>query len=532
MKKFRMIFAIIMATVLLFADLPVAASAKSLLVNEVSTTRELKAVLKEVTEGRINIVTGSRTKIKIPVGDYSKIDFLVDAPKATISNRGRIKSLTVGETGVLTAKYGDGGLTIKNYGEITTLKVKVKTNLTIAQDGTIGTIKLYDPANLNIKGSSTEQLKITVKKAAKDAKIVSSVPAKIKRKTDKKSAEDDAQSLFSAERLQTMASIKKLTDYDELNIYTMEVFYDYNLDNLTPVGMYDNQAMLNTILEEAMPGVGANITAPQYGCSAFTLKADDGKVYMGRNYDFRFDSSAMQVYCHPKDGYASVGYAALDNLGFNDPFASSANTAACLAAPFVCLDGMNEKGVSIAVLTLSSEPTAQKTGKPVLATPILIRMVLDRAATTKEAIDLIAQYDCFATSGRDYHYYITDASGDGVVVEWDCEKADRPMVVTPLRTITNYYAMYEDQVEPYKVHEKYGRGRERRDHIEETIEAAAGNTSLTTAWDAAKSASQKPDPTSIVSNTQWTVIYNNTDKTHEFVLHRNWDDVFKFDKLW
>jgi len=29
---------------------------------------------------------------------------------------------------------------------------------------------------------------------------------------------------------------------------------------------------------------------------------------------------------------------------------------ATLTAPFICLDGMNEKGVSIAVLTLDSEP--------------------------------------------------------------------------------------------------------------------------------------------------------------------------------
>ena len=93
---------------------------------------------------------------------------------------------------------------------------------------------------------------------------------------------------------------------------------------------------------------------------------------------------------------------------------------------------LNEKGVSIAVLTLDSEPTNQDTGKPVLATTMAIRLVLDRAATTAEAVELLQQYDMFATSGRDYHFYITDAAGDGRVIEYDCDDPARPMVVTQM----------------------------------------------------------------------------------------------------
>ena len=80
---------------------------------------------------------------------------------------------------------------------------------------------------------------------------------------------------------------------------------------------------------------------------------------------------------------------------------------------------MNEKGVSIAVLTLDSEPVHQNTGRPVIGTTLVIRLILDRAATTEEAVELLNQYDMFATSGRDYHFYITDASGDGRVVEYE-----------------------------------------------------------------------------------------------------------------
>ena len=82
--------------------------------------------------------------------------------------------------------------------------------------------------------------------------------------------------------------------------------------------------------------------------------------------------------------------------------------------------------------TLDSEPVHQNTGKPVIGTTLVIRLILDRAATTEEAVELLNQYDMFATSGRDYHFYITDASGDGRVVEYDCESETREMVATPI----------------------------------------------------------------------------------------------------
>lgn len=338
--------------------------------------------------------------------------------------------------------------------------------------------------------------------------------------------------MLSEERMQTIASIQKLSDYDDgLNLYSMEVFYDYNIDNLTPVGELTDQGMVELLFNEALPGVSVNIEAPNFGCTAFTLNADDGKVYMGRNYDFKYDTSAMMCYCHPKDGYSSVCFSALSNMGFSDPFASEENLAACLAAPLIPLDGMNEKGLAIAVLTLSSEPTHQNTGKPTLPTPVLIRLVLDRCATTEEAVDLISHYDYTATSGRDYHYYITDASGDGRVVEWDCEKEDRPLVVTPIRTITNYYGMYEDKVVSGQKNGIYGQGKERRDRVEAVIEAAGSATGKETAWEGVMAASTAPNPESIISNTQWSVVYDVSDLTHEFSLHRHWEDRFSFDTL-
>ena len=144
-------------------------------------------------------------------------------------------------------------------------------------------------------------------------------------------------------RFQTISSIQKVTDYDEYNLYRMDVKYDYDLDRLIEYGITDNQSFVDAIVKEALPILPVHIKAPDFGCSAFTLQEADGNVLMGRNYDFKRDTSAMLVYCEPKDGYKSVAFAALDNISANIPDASMKKKLATLTAPFICLDGMNEK---------------------------------------------------------------------------------------------------------------------------------------------------------------------------------------------
>ena len=113
-------------------------------------------------------------------------------------------------------------------------------------------------------------------------------------------------------RIQTMNSIEKLSDYDDgYNLYRMEVKYDYSLDDVISYGIKDNQTMIDAILKDALPLLPVKIEAPSFGCTAFTLTDADGDVHMGRNYDFKNNTSAMLVYCAPKNGYRSVATAAL-----------------------------------------------------------------------------------------------------------------------------------------------------------------------------------------------------------------------------
>ena len=328
-----------------------------------------------------------------------------------------------------------------------------------------------------------------------------------------------------AGRIKTMSSIQKITDYsDGYNLYRMNVDYDYQLDDIIKRGITDDQSMIDAILAEVLPLLPVKIKAPKFGCTAFTLTDENGQTHMGRNYDFKRDTSAMLVYCTPKNGYKSVAFAAMDNVSATVPDENLKKKLASLTAPFICLDGMNEKGVSIAVLTLDSTPVHHNTGKPTIATTLAIRLVLDRAATTQEAVDLLRGYDMFATSGRDYHFYITDASGDGRAVEYDCESPTRELVDTKIEAITNFYALYKEKVLPNQKNGIYGHGRERYNAVMEVLEAQSPYTDATV-WDALKASSQDANPVDITSNTQWSINFNNTARTASIAIRRNWQDV-------
>lgn len=330
-------------------------------------------------------------------------------------------------------------------------------------------------------------------------------------------------------RLQTISTIKKLTDYEDgYNLYSMTIKYDYSTQDIIDQKITDTESYVEAVIKEAFPLLPVKIEVPSYGCSAFRASNDSGEMIMGRNYDFKLDTSCMLVYCNPKDGYKSMGFAALDNIGADDATAGLSKKMACLTSPFLCNDGINEKGVSIAVLTLDSEPTDQNTEREKITTSLAIRLVLDHAATTQEAIELLEKYDMNASNGRDYHFFISDASGNSVVAEYDCDDPQRTLTITPIQAITNFYGMYMEKVAPNQKNGKYGLGRERYDRIMEIINDHDGILSEEDAWYILKKVSSDRDPENVTSNTQWSIIYNNSELTADVVIRRNWEDHSTF----
>lgn len=98
----------------------------------------------------------------------------------------------------------------------------------------------------------------------------------------------------------------------------------------------------------------------------------------------------------------------------------------------------------------------------------------------------------------------------------------------PAREITNYYALYADEVSPNRRNGELGHGKERADAIAAVLDAASGAITVDVAREALKAAAQEPNPDDVTGNTQWSVVFNDTDLTADIAIRRAWDDVYSF----
>ena len=217
--------------------------------------------------------------------------------------------------------------------------------------------------------------------------------------------------------LNTLSSIEKKNEHP---LYTMEYEGDYGLDEFLKVGANNDQELVEFVVDRILKGLPLEINIPSLGCSTFLEKNAEPDGYLfGRNFDLTY-SPGMFVRTKPDDGYASISMVNLGFIGYGkeklpDTMLDSLLT---LAAPYAPLDGMNEKGLCVGVLLIDTEPTNQQTEKIDITTTTAIRMLLDKAATVEEAVELLSQYDMHSSANSCYHFQIADASGKSVVVEY------------------------------------------------------------------------------------------------------------------
>lgn len=353
------------------------------------------------------------------------------------------------------------------------------------------------------------------------------------------------------EQLKSIESITKVAD----NYYLMNYTYDYDLDTLlasntgnsTTVGLLlysiadvflqlnpENKKLIadlglytdidNKLVSKAMKKLIGSFKS--FGCTTFNATTPEGDAVFARNYDY-MDSPAMTVWTNPKDGYASVSTVSLYFLGYSGEFLpdSLVTSLLTLIAPYMPVDGMNEKGLSIGILELETPETFQQTEKKDITTTAVIRTVLDHAATVDEAVKIFNSYDMhdLLGVGCTYHYQVADANGDTAIIEY---VNGETTVLRPDETgtlvATNFWLSMG-------VDDPNGAGHDRY----ETAKAMLAKKNYIVTEDEAMDIL---DATHIeneslhgfICSTVWSVVYNNTDKTFDISSMYDFNNVYSF----
>ena len=294
-------------------------------------------------------------------------------------------------------------------------------------------------------------------------------------------------------------TVRKLED----GLYSMEYIGDYGFDDfIAKGGASSDSAVADYLVEYLSRGFFKNegsIRAGNFGCSTICVFDQNGGMLFGRNYDWEL-CRAMIVHSKPQGGYESISTCCLDFLGFDEeysPDGSMMERMQSLAAIYVPLDGMNEKGLVVADLMAGDhEETHQQTNKPDLTTTTAIRLLLDRAASVDEAITLLGQYDMNSSIGSAHHLSIADASGKSVVVEY----VNGEMLVAETKVVTNHYI---------SACTKQGTGSEQSHLRYDTLCAHTGPADKMDVRDLLKSVAQMnyPQTAGSYEKTMWSIVY-------------------------
>lgn len=211
-----------------------------------------------------------------------------------------------------------------------------------------------------------------------------------------------------------LATIYNIEDIDgKGRLYEVHYTADYKLDEALRANISSAMDLFDFVgqhLYDSIPRMEGNGEISfMPGCSAFAVNDKaTGNYLMGRNYDFCHTDtstgtkkyipiSVFVVHTAPEGGKKSISFVDGLNLGYAQGAYSDGLTdlSTLVGLPYAALDGINEDSFAIGVLSLNEAPTMQNDPtKTNIGTTVAIRMLLDRASTVKDAINMLKNITC------------------------------------------------------------------------------------------------------------------------------------------
>lgn len=322
--------------------------------------------------------------------------------------------------------------------------------------------------------------------------------------------------VFFQRNLRTAASVRKLED----GLYSVTYKGNYGFDAfIEQGGASDDMAVAEFAIRDMFHGLlSLDLKGSSFGCSTISVQTPEGRGIFGRNFDWGV-CTALIVQTNPPDGYASISTVNMDFLDLGlDMSEELQMRLLSAAAPYAPMDGMNEKGLCVAVLMIQDTPAFhQDTGKPDLTTTTAVRMLLDQAADVEEAISLLSRYDLHASAGMMVHFALADRNGRSVAVEYINDE----MMVTETPIVTNFYL---------SPGEKYGIGTE-ESRIRYTILDELCKQGME--WDMeevrdALDRVSKHNFDSVFASTEWSIVFDQYSGDVRYYHRENYQNYYSF----
>lgn len=211
--------------------------------------------------------------------------------------------------------------------------------------------------------------------------------------------------LLNLNKIRTIYSMYKVDKYP---LYYMKYYGDYTMDYSVP----------DSHRKSSKSDTEANENALM--CSCFLARNENGDPIFCRNLDVTLAQHPISLLLTDAPGKnASLSTVDLFFLGYSwkDLPDRSLLGNRLLVAPRITIDGVNEYGLAVAILTVPIAEPPYDPEKPSTDEVGMMRILLDYTKTVDEAIEKINEYNILFYQG-DAHFMIADASGDSAVIEF------------------------------------------------------------------------------------------------------------------
>lgn len=347
--------------------------------------------------------------------------------------------------------------------------------------------------------------------------------------------------------------ITTLEDIDQERLYVMNYTADYKLDDLIAFGVESTDQMMEFLSKNIFDVAPSDLSVPTLstGCSAYAATgSDSGDFLYGRNYDYchvedgiEVPATAMFVRTAPAGGKKSISMVDAYWLGFHKGFYNDGKTdiSMLIAAPYEILDGMNEDGFAVCVLHLDGKATRQdEAGKQFIWANVFMRKLLDTVGTVEDAITLANTYNLSmkTPASGNLHFFIADATGDYAILEYsyaDAASVDEtlPNILKIFRGrdcdryVTNFYI--DPDLAEHPILGPLGKhGLWRYDTLRVNLAKYDNKLSDDEAMGLLKAVSQDSKPDENTSHTQWSALYNLTQKRVDISILQEYDQKYTF----
>jgi hypothetical protein len=255
---------------------------------------------------------------------------------------------------------------------------------------------------------------------------------------------------------------------------------------------------------------------PAWACSLFAVFGDPDNILFGRNFDWDF-SPGLLLFTDPPEGYASVSMVDLYYLGFGDDRAFGIKDLPLedridlLDAPYIPFDGMNEAGLAVGMAAVPGGGMEPDPEKETIDSVMVIRKILDQAATIEEAVDIVESHN-IDMLGQNLHYLIAEKTGRSALIEISGGEVVVILNTQSWQPATNFLVS-EVRTDPEAYCWRYGL-------ITQRLTEKDGKLTAREAMGLLEDVAQQ--------STQWSVVYRISAGEIRIAMGRNYDEEYKF----